>query len=172
KHRYWRRASDDLYKAYDGICAYTGEWFPRTFSNASVDHFLPKSIAPNLAYEWGNYRLTTQKANSNKADNVGIADPFEIESGWFVLDVPSCLVKPGDDLSPKDFSMVQTTINVLKLNDDDEYVQGRCEIILYFIRGDISLHYMWTKYPFIAHELTRQNLLEDVKKMFKTLYHL
>lgn len=169
KHSYWQRASDDLYRAYGGICAYTGEWFPRTSTSSSVDHFIPKSVATNLAYEWSNYRLTTQKANNNKASHMGIADPFTITSGWFVLDLPSCLVKPGEVLTNAERAMVERTINVLKLNDDDEYVQGRCDIILYYINGDISISYMWDKYPFIAHELTRQNLLVDVKDMFKFL---
>ena len=169
KHSYWQRASDDLYRSYGGICAYTGEWFSRTSTSSSVDHFIPKSISPNLAYEWNNFRLTTQKANGNKANHIGIADPFQISSGWFVLNLPSCLIKPGAGLSEANYSMVERTISILKLNDDDEYVQGRCNIILYYINGDISLNYMWAKYPFIAHELTRQNLLEDVKNLFKTL---
>ena len=166
KHDYWKMASDDLYRLYRGVCAYTGEWFSRTTTSASVDHFYPKSVHPNLAYEWTNYRLTTQKANGNKADHMGIVDPFLVSSGWFVLDLPSCLVFPGQGLSPADHSAVVRTIDVLKLNRDDEYVQGRCNIILYYIRGDITMNYLWDKYPFIAHELTRQNLVEDVKNMF------
>ncbi|MEA5058962.1 hypothetical protein SDC9_103207 [bioreactor metagenome] len=169
KHAYWKYASDDLYRAYGGICAYTGEWFSRTSTSVSVDHFIPKSINPNLAYEWSNYRLTTQKANGNKANQTGIADPFSISSGWFVLDLPSCLIVPGKGLSPAEYATVQRTINVLRLNEDDEYVQGRCNIILYYIKGDITLNYMWDKYPFIAHELTRQSMIDGVKQMFKTL---
>lgn len=169
KHSYWKHASDDLYRSYGGICAYTGEWFSRTATSVSVDHFIPKSTSPNLAYEWSNYRLTTQKANNNKANHLGIADPFTISSGWFVLALPSCLIVPGESLSPSEHAMVQRTIDVLKLNDDDEYVQGRCNIIIYYIKGDITLNYMWDRYPFIAHELTRQNMLDDVKKMFKSL---
>lgn len=168
-HNYWKAVNDDLYRLYGGICAYTGEWFPRTSSTPSVDHFIPKCFAPNLAYEWSNYRLATQKANSNKGDATGIADPFTISPGWFVLDLPSCLIKPGDGLTRANFAMVERTIRVLKLNNDDEYVQGRCDIILYYIKGDISLNYMWAKYPYIAYELTRQNMLDEVKIMFKTL---
>jgi hypothetical protein len=166
KHAYWKYASDDLYRAYGGICAYTGEWFSRTSTSTSVDHFIPKSINPNLAYEWSNYRLTTQKANGNKADHTGIADPFLVSSGWFVLKFPSCLIAPGDELSPADYATVQRTINILRLNEDDEYVQGRCNIILYYIKGDITLNYMWDKYPFIAHEITRQSILGSIKQMF------
>jgi hypothetical protein len=165
-HNYWKYASNDLYRSYKGICAYTGEWFSRTSTSVSVDHFMPKSTYPNLAYEWSNYRLTTQKANGNKADHIGIADPFLISSGWFVLCLPSCLIAPGERLSPADYAIVQRTIAILRLNEDDEYVQGRCNIILYYIKGDITLNYMWDRYPFIAHELTRQNMLDRIKQMF------
>jgi 5-methylcytosine-specific restriction endonuclease McrA len=48
-HRYWSRIKPELYQLYRGICAYTGEWFPNTA--ASVDHFIPKSKKPQLAYE-------------------------------------------------------------------------------------------------------------------------
>ncbi len=168
KHSYWKYASDDLYHAYRGICAYTGEWFSRTATSVSVDHFMPKSISPNLAYEWSNYRLTTQKANGNKSNHVGIADPFMILSGWFVLDLPSCLIIAGETLKPAERATVNRTIDILKLNEDDEYVQGRCNIIRYYVKNDITLKFMWDRYPFIAHELTRQNLLEEVKKMFKS----
>lgn len=167
KHAYWKSVSDDLYKEYHGVCAYTGTWFSRTSTSTSVDHFIPKSIQPQLAYEWSNYRLTTQKVNSNKGDAVAIVDPFKVKSGWFVLDIPSCLIKPGERLSPSLTAQIKRTIDILKLNTDEEYVQSRCDIIMYYINGDISLNYMWKKYPYIAHELTRQNLLDNVKNMFK-----
>lgn len=168
QHRYWKKASDDLYRTYGGICAYTAEWFSRTTTSPSIDHFLPKSVAPHLAYEWSNYRLTTQKANNNKANAVGIADPFCIASGWFLLDLPSCLVKAGMNLSPVNRRQVEHSINVLKLNSDDEYVQNRCNIIMEFVRGDISINFLWRRYPFIAHELTRQNVLDSLSSIFKT----
>jgi hypothetical protein len=166
-HSYWKKISNDLYILYNGICAYTGEWFSRTSTSVSIDHLIPKSTAPQLAYEWNNYRLTTQKVNNNKGDNLDIVDPFTVESGWFTLDVPSCLIKPGDFLPPSIRAKVDRTINVLQLNEDDEYVQNRCNIILYYIQGDISLGYMRQKYPYIAHELTRQNLLHDVSAIFE-----
>jgi len=168
KHSYWQRIEDELYAAYSGICAYTCEYIPKTVTNSSVDHFWPKSTHPYLAYEWGNYRLSSQKANNNKGDTIGLVDPFEACVGWFVLEFPSCLVKVGEGLSPSDKSRVESTIRVLKLNMDDEYVQSRCDVILDYINGDISLNYLWKIRPFIAHELTRQGILNSVQAMFKS----
>ena len=170
RHSYWGRISKDLYNLYRGICAYTGEWFPRTTTRASLDHFIPKSIAPSLAYEWSNYRLTTQKVNENKKGHTIIADPFEVRSGWFVLSLPGCYIVPGENLSSDEHFLVEQTINILKLNNDDS-AQSRCDIILDYINGYVNLDFLQSKYPYIAHELTRQNMLDDVKAMFKPLTH-
>lgn len=160
KNNYWKRIQHDLYTAYSGVCSYTSEYIPRTVTNSSVDHFWPKSTHTNLIYEWSNYRLASQKANNNKGNHIGLVDPFEVRSGWFILEFPTCLIKEGESLSPADTSRVDNTIRVLKLNSDDEYVQSRCDVIIDYIKGDISLNYLWKIRPFIAHELTRQGLTE------------
>lgn len=166
-HDYWRKVNAPLYYSYKGICAYTCEYLPKTMTRATIDHFLPKSVYYNLAYEWSNYRLASQKANYNKGDSIGLVDPFSVKSGWFVLNFPSCMVKPGEGLLPADLSMVQNTIDILRLNADDDYVQGRCDVVLNYVNGDITINFLWMRWPFIAHELTRQGLLDEVKGMFK-----
>jgi hypothetical protein len=165
---FWNRVSAELYRLYNGICAYTGEWFSTTQTAASVDHFIPKSFAPHLAYEWDNYRLTIQKINGYKADKTGLVDPFEVQIGWFVLDIPSCIIKPNALLSNSDHAKVQYTIEVLKLNDDDAFVQRRCDIIMDYVCKDITFSFMQRKYPYIACELQRQNLIYTVGQYFKT----
>jgi hypothetical protein len=167
KHNYWKNINSELYRLYKGICAYTGEWFSGSQSNVSIDHFIPKTIAPRLAYEWDNYRLTTQKINNNKGDIIGLIDPFEVQFGWFILDFPSCLIKPNSDLPITEYEKVKFTIKVLKLNSDDEIVQNRCNIIIYFINGDISFKFLKERYPYIAYELERQDLIDNIQDYFK-----
>lgn len=99
KNNYWSRCSAQLYQAYGGVCAYSGEWFSRTTASVSVDHFYPKSSHQEMAYEWDNYRLTTQVMNGYKGDKI-VLDPFEIKNGDLVIDFPSCLVKPRKDMTP------------------------------------------------------------------------
>jgi hypothetical protein len=163
EHRYWNKSSKDLYRAYNGICAYTGEWFSLTTSMVSVDHFRPKSHYPCLAYEWDNYRLTTQKANMNKDNNL-IIDPFDVKPGWFVLVIPTCLIVSGKNIGSSIRKKVDFTIEKLKLNSDDEYVQRRCDIINDYMNGDMSFAFLGRKYPFIACELARQNL-DSIEKL-------
>ena len=158
---YWKRTSADLYGAYNGICAYTGLWFSKSTAPVSVDHFLPKSKRPELAYEWNNYRLTTQIMNNYKDDNL-IVDPFEIHNGDFILDFPSCLIKANPNLPREKIDKIQFTIDVLKLNSNDDQVQARCDIIISFVNEEISKQYLKRRYPFIAYELERQNLLDKI----------
>ena len=165
---YWKRTSADLYGAYNGICAYTGLWFSKSTAPVSVDHFLPKSKRPELAYEWNNYRLTTQIMNNYKDDNL-IVDPFEIHNGDFILDFPSCLIKANPNLPREKIDKIQFTIDVLKLNSNDDQVQARCDIIISFVNEEISKQYLKRRYPFIAYELERQNLLDKIKEMVKPL---
>jgi hypothetical protein len=166
----WNQVSADMYRLYNGICAYTGEWFSTTQTAVSIDHFIPKSFAPHLAYEWDNYRLTIQKINGYKADKTGLIDPFEVQIGWFVLDIPSCIIKPNDSLPNSEHAKVQYTIEVLKLNDDDAFVQRRCDIIMDYVRKDIAFNFMQRKYPYIACELQRQNLIDTVGQYFKPFF--
>ncbi len=165
KNNYWSRCSLQLYQAYGGVCAYSGEWFSRTTTAVSVDHFYPKSTHQEKAYEWDNYRLTTQVMNGYKGDKI-ILDPFEIQDGDFILDFPSCLVKPRSNMSPVEKSKARATIQILHLNDEEQ-ADRRCEIIMEYISGNISRRFLEAKYPFIAEELGRQGLYEGIKEIIK-----
>lgn len=164
-HRYWSRCSEQLYQAYGGVCAYSGEWFSRTTTTVSVDHFYPKDSHQKKAYEWDNYRLTTQVMNAYKGNNI-ILDPFDIKNGDFVIDFPSCLVKPKDDMSPAEKDKVKSTIQILHLNYEDQ-VSRRLDIIVDYTHGNISRSFLEKKYPFIAEELNRQGLHEKIKHIIK-----
>jgi len=169
KHNFWTAIHADLYHFYSGICAYTGAWFSNT--ETSVDHFIPKSLNPGLAYEWNNYRLTTTKMNNIKSDTTGIVDPFEIQLGWFTLEFPSCLIKPNNILDEIEYNQIYYTICVLRLNSDDTCVGSRVGIIQSYIDGIMPFDFLKEKYPFIAYELERQNLVETIGDLFIGLGH-
>ena len=164
---YWSRCSNDLYSAYNGICAYTGEWFSNSSFAPSVDHFYPKSLHSELAYEWSNYRLTTQKMNSYKGDKI-VLDPFHINNGDLTIDFPSCLIKPNTTMTPAAKSKAWSTITILHLNDE-EMLNNRYEIVMDYANGNVNRMFLKKRYPFIESELVRQNLLETVGERFKSL---
>lgn len=165
RRRYWSKAKSDLYHTYDGICAYSCFYL---VDNGSVDHFLPKSRRPDLAYEWDNYRLASQRMNSNKGDSIDVIDPFHVQKGWFAIDFPSCLVRIGSKLHKSLVGQIEKTIEELKLNTDDYFVQARCDIMISYATDEFDLSFLEKKYPFIASEISRQNITQaDAKALFK-----
>jgi hypothetical protein len=166
QHNYWRDIKADLYQLYKSVCAYTGEWFPEPA--ASVDHFIPTSKEPRLAYEWDNYRLTTQKMNNIKGNKTDLIDPFEVQLGWFVLDFPSCYIKSCMEITDIEDKKVRDTINALELNSY-ERTDTRYNIIQEYINGKMNFDFLRINYPYIAYEIERQNLIEDISNIFKTL---
>lgn len=165
RNRHWKNCSVDLYNAYGGICAYTGIWFSTADKTLSVDHFLPKSHYPEKAYEWDNYRLTTQVMNNNKGNRY-VVDPFLITNGDVVLDFPSCLVHARRDSDPAYKSKIETSIDILKLNSEEE-ITRRFDIIIEYISGNCNFQHMQRKFPFIAEEIERQGLTQTLSQYFK-----
>lgn len=157
KHDYWRKINPELYRLYNGICAYTGFWFPDT--SKSVDHFVPKSKNPKLAYEWDNYRLTTQRMNNTKGDEINLVDPFGVKFGWFILDLDTYLIKPNKILAHSEQEKIAHTIKILRLNRDEDRVENRREIIQRYINREFDFKFIKRKYPYIAYEIERQGLL-------------
>ena len=155
KKNLWHRAAKELHAAYSGICAYTAMYLPE---QGSIDHFRPKSTFPLLAYEWANFRLASGRVNNSKGNQAEIIDPFEIENDWFYLDIPACLLRPNPTLDKPTRNRISGTINSLRLNQDDNYVQERCNILIDFARGDISENFLSRRYPFLAKEVARQAL--------------
>lgn len=154
KKRYWKDALPQLHSAYGEVCAYSSIWISMT---RSVDHFLPKTVYPHLAYEWSNFRLAMDRINSNKGESEDVLDPFTIQEGWFVLDLASVFVQPGPALPQKIRDQVQKSIDILKLNDDI-LVSMRFRVLRDYIDGDISLRHIGRYYPFIAVEIKRQGI--------------
>jgi hypothetical protein len=155
KKNFWSRAASELHAAYAGVCAYTAMFLPE---QGTVDHFLPKTLNPELAYEWSNFRLAGGRVNSCKGNSVGIVDPFDVQDDWFYIDIPACLLRPNPVLAQPLRSRIAQTIQSLRLNDDDNYVQERCNILIEYARGDVSLGFLERRYPFLAKEVKRQEL--------------
>lgn len=163
-HRYWKDI--DLHTAYGGICAYSAHWIP---PKGTVDHYIPKSVDSHLAYEWSNYRLCTEKINNYKDNKLDVMDPFRIKSGWFVIDFATFFIKPEESLPDYLKTAVSSTILRLRLNDDDDLVQDRANTVVLYSNGDFPFDFLLRRYPFIARELERQGLREDIKTRAKSL---
>ena len=94
---YWRRALNDLLTSYNRTCAYLSLHIPRAVGTPSSDHMVAKSTAWDQVYEWSNYRLACLLMNARKGI-ADVLDPFEIDDGWFALELVAFQVVPGHDL--------------------------------------------------------------------------
>lgn len=155
---YWQRALPDMRKAYQSICAYSAFWIPHNTGNHSIDHFIPKSQDPELAYEWDNYRYVSARFNSRKGTHT-ITDPFKLLPGWFIISFKSFLIKPNPQLSIKQKKILEDTIGHLKLNADDELVEERQAWYQAYQKKEISFEHLKKMAPFIAFEIERQGLI-------------
>ena len=166
---FWRDAIDDLRQAYNDICAYSCHWIPNDTGSSTVDHYFPKSIAPHLAYSWDNYRLASSRMNSRKREFLDVLDPFEIETGWFMLDFSTIHVKPLLDLDNVMLGKILRTIERLQLNDE-RLIKARLKWILDYCYGPLDFDYLKSHAPFIAFELERQSLQD--KKLLQSIFPL
>ena len=176
---YWRRSLIDLYDAYRGVCAYCGSWVirPGTANRSSpnvssVDHYVPKSVLPDQAYEWSNFRLCRARLNSFKDNSQDVIDPFVLSPGWIQLNFQSFLIEPNPHLNRNDRNSVKATIERLRLNTDNDYVNERSSVIHDYCLGEMTLVQLKRRYPFIASEMIRQdfdtNFLPSMKAYFSS----
>jgi hypothetical protein len=161
----WRKCLKQLWEAYEGVCAYLAVRIPPGVGAKTIDHLAPKKKNPDLAYEWVNYRLVCSLMNARKSHFEDVLDPFEIEDGWFVLELSSLEVLPHADLKPSLRSQVQSTIDRLKLNDS-ECIAARAEHYAAYIEHvrdpklGIPFGQLRRWNPFVAMELLRQEIVE------------
>ncbi|WP_416769562.1 hypothetical protein ACMGT0_20595 [Pseudomonas sp. RHF3.3-3] len=154
----WTEALPDLMEAYGRLCAYVCIYIERVTGGGSVDHMLPKSQAWNDVYEWQNYRLACTLMNARKSHYQDVLDPFEVEEGWFRLELVGYQVVPGENLDAEIEARVRATIDRLKLNDHD-CVKVREEYATAYFNDDISLDYLRQRAPFLAIELEAQGAI-------------
>jgi hypothetical protein len=157
---HWRHCATQLWQAYKGVCAYSSLHIPRGTGALSVDHLLPKSKRRELAYEWSNYRLACVRMNARKNDLEDVLDPFEVQDGWFALELSTLEVVPGEGLPDALRAQVQKTIDRLDLNDD-EFVRARDAHYSAWKEGDMSFRLLLKFCPFLAKELLRQGVAQE-----------
>jgi hypothetical protein len=92
--KFWGIAIPWLLQAYNRICSYSCFRIHGT-GTPSVDHMVPKSKAWDKVYEWSNYRLASLALNAIKDNLQSILDPFEVQPGWFALDLVTGQVVAG-----------------------------------------------------------------------------
>ncbi|CAM4175765.1 TIGR02646 family protein [Acinetobacter dispersus] len=91
KHYRHQDIKDVLFGTTSNKCAFC-ESFPADSGNIEVEHFNPKSLYPNQAFEWNNFLPSCRKCNGAKDDHDTISEP---------------IINPYDD-NPEDYLEVDT----------------------------------------------------------------
>jgi hypothetical protein len=157
---YWTRALDALHEAYHGICAYSC-FYIEPITGPTVDHFVAlRQAGARQAYEWDNFRLACSLLNACKNKFPDVLDPFEIEDGWFELNLATFEVEPAPNLDEQLKQRVRDSIQRLQLNSRDcrntrrrwfeDYWQPRVA------SRPLPLWYFEERAPLLAREMRRQ----------------
>jgi hypothetical protein len=157
KGDFWVKVLPYMRSQYDSLCSYCAQWIPHSTGNHTVDHFIPKSLRPALAYEWSNYRYVSSRFNSRKGMR-SILDPFTLTEPPFEMDFSSFLLTTNPNLQPGEQALALETIRILKLNSDDDLVYERQEWTNEYRAGEITFEHLRRKAPFLAYEVDRQGL--------------
>lgn len=155
---YWRDCLDELHTRYGGVCAWLAVFFEPSMGGGAVEHFLPKSLRPDRAYEWSNYRFACSRINSCKGTRTDILDPFEVGEDWFYLTCETGHIYPNPSLDEETRLKIQNTIDRLKL-DAYEHKKMRARHFQDFCTGQVTAVYLKRKSPFVWKEAKRQGLL-------------
>ena len=153
----WRDCLDAIYERYARVCAYGGFYIERVTGAPTVEHFVPKSKAPGLAYEWRNYRMVCSLLNGRKKDYEDVLDPFALPPETFHLNLVSGAIFPNPSLEGEAQEAALATIQRLKL-DDAGCRSRRVEDFDGFLRG-LPAEYLKQRSPFVWYEARRQGLL-------------
>jgi hypothetical protein len=153
---FWVECLDELYEAYEGVCAYVSIRINRVTGARSTDHFIAKSSAIEHAYRWANYRLVCLKMNSRKGMFDDVLDPFEIDERTFVLNIANGAISPNPELEDDLRQRAQDTIDRLGLDDEEDCRRTRREYIDSYLNGHITTDYLRRECPFVWFEMGRQ----------------
>ncbi len=153
---FWTEALDDLMRAYNEICAYSCFRIHPVTGARSADHFAPKSLTPQAAYEWANYRLCAARLNSRKGKFGSVQDPFTLKADVFQLNLVTFDIEPNKSLSAALKKRVKETTEKLGLN---EFSNARAKDAEDYWRNEVSLKVLRRESPFVAYELMRQGRL-------------
>ena len=151
---YWRRAIPGLFKAYGGFCAFTAFPIHPVTGWRTVEHFRPKSLHPNLAYEWSNLRLVCGLMNGRKGDHEDVLDPFTLPPNTFDINFVSGEIVVHNNCAAAIRPQAVATIKRLKLNDPQCRAQRRDDA-----RRILKGEQIRDDNPFVAHCLEAQGLL-------------
>lgn len=148
----WSPFRLDLATGFSDRCGYGAMWI----SSGTVDHFTSCDEDRSKSYEWSNYRYVEGWFNSskNKHPSTSLLDPFEVQAGWFEIDLPSLQLRLTEVVPPALRARAEYTLLKLPLRDDERVVKQRRAWLQMYEEGT-PLAVIEKRAPLIAQAIRR-----------------
>lgn len=152
---FWSPFRHALADGFSDRCSYGAMWI----ASGTVDHFVSVHANKALAYEWSNYRYVESWINSSKSkrNEAEILDPFEVESSWFEILLPSLQLVVSDSMPAAYQRRAENTLEWLHLRNDERIIRQRRAWYQLYQKGDLSLEGLRQKAPLIAAAVEKQS---------------
>lgn len=151
-----------LVASSEGKCAFC-ECVPSEGGNVEVEHYNPKSLYPELTFEWENLLPSCNRCNRDKSDHDTrvrpIVNPYEHDPKEFFY-YEGLNIKPLDGES---FDVADLTIKVCGLNSLRLW-EPRSKIYVSLHDFERSLQEALTKYNEAPTDLIKSNRLRSIRE--------
>ncbi len=159
-HEYWRAAIPWMKSTYGQVCQYSSHWISSDTGFNSIEHFQPKDLQPEHAYEWNNFRLVCGRLNGKRGVKP-VTDPFLIPEGLYEIVFPALLVRVSSGYPPDLTDLAKKTIDILGLNDENTCVSNRKHWFFAYKNREINFEFLKKVAPLLANEMDRQMQLNQ-----------
>jgi len=113
-----RALREELYRLAHGKCVYCESPLELT-GYLEVEHYVAKTVAPRLAFEWTNLLPVCRRCNNAKGDedhrNVLLKPDDEDPEPYFWVDLGTGRLQPHPDLNPEQTHRANETIRLCDL---------------------------------------------------------
>jgi hypothetical protein len=157
---HWQNCLEQLADAYERICAYSSFRVHPITGSGSVDHFVPKSRKPYLAYEWSNFRFASSRLNSRKRDKPMELDPFTMPADVFTLSFVDFSISINGSQPGNVSQNAREALTILKI-DDALHRHERKRLFEQYQSGQISAEVLRAENPFVFQQAQRERMLAE-----------
>lgn len=127
-------------------------------ADGEVDHFISwnecRQEHPHLAYEWTNYRYASPRINSRKRQARALLDPFEVQHGWFRVELPSLQLVCTEQIPAKHRARAERTLEALDLIRGTRVRRLREGWLRRYRKNQLSLHGLLDFAPLVGEAVS------------------
>ncbi|MFZ4554980.1 MAG: hypothetical protein ACOYN8_01190 [Pseudanabaena sp.] len=150
----WSPFKKYLADGFLNLCGYSAMFEPI----GTVDHYISCDSDRTKAYDWNNYRFASGWLNSSKQNlDDRVFDPFEVQNGWFEVELRTFRLVPQLDKIPNnEWEKAKLTLEKLHLDNDERVVRQRREWYRMYDSGELSLDGLEKKAPLVARAIRKR----------------